>query len=176
MLDWLATERPFDIVNLPYTLLIGLAAPMRRALRRADLLHAAGRGSVSRRPRRAVPAAVARSDSARRACTSMLPSGQPLLLPTTCPAISGCRARRCGRFRSGSTWTAIRPAASARARRRRPDIFHDRLFRARRAGEGAARARRRLPRGCAHAARRWAGRGCWPPDISRPSTRRTSTT
>jgi glycosyltransferase involved in cell wall biosynthesis len=33
MLDWLATERPFDIVNLPYTLLIGLAAPMRRALR-----------------------------------------------------------------------------------------------------------------------------------------------
>ena len=33
MLDWLATERPFDIVNLPYSLLIGLAAPMRRALR-----------------------------------------------------------------------------------------------------------------------------------------------
>ncbi len=33
MLDWLATERPFDIVNLPYTLLIGLAAPLRRALR-----------------------------------------------------------------------------------------------------------------------------------------------
>ena len=32
MLDWLATERPFDVVNLPYTLLIGLAAPLRRAL------------------------------------------------------------------------------------------------------------------------------------------------
>jgi glycosyltransferase involved in cell wall biosynthesis len=33
MLDWLATERPFDVVNLPYTLLIGLAEPLRRALR-----------------------------------------------------------------------------------------------------------------------------------------------
>jgi glycosyltransferase involved in cell wall biosynthesis len=33
MLDWLATDRPFDVVNLPYTLLIGLAAPLRRALR-----------------------------------------------------------------------------------------------------------------------------------------------
>jgi glycosyltransferase involved in cell wall biosynthesis len=33
MIDWLASERPFDIVNLPYTLLIGLAAPLRRALR-----------------------------------------------------------------------------------------------------------------------------------------------
>jgi glycosyltransferase involved in cell wall biosynthesis len=33
MLDWLATERPFDVVNLPYTLLIGLAAPLRRELR-----------------------------------------------------------------------------------------------------------------------------------------------
>ena len=32
MLEWLATERPFDVVNLPYTLLLGLAAPMRRAL------------------------------------------------------------------------------------------------------------------------------------------------
>ena len=32
MLDWLAGERPFDVVNLPYTLLLGLAAPLRRAL------------------------------------------------------------------------------------------------------------------------------------------------
>jgi len=32
MLDWLAGERPFDIVNLPYTLLLGLAAPLRRVL------------------------------------------------------------------------------------------------------------------------------------------------
>ena len=32
MLDWLVTERPFDVVNLPYTLLIGLAAPLRRTL------------------------------------------------------------------------------------------------------------------------------------------------
>jgi glycosyltransferase involved in cell wall biosynthesis len=32
LLDWLRTERKFDIVNLPYALLLGLAAPLRRAL------------------------------------------------------------------------------------------------------------------------------------------------
>jgi glycosyltransferase involved in cell wall biosynthesis len=32
MLEWLSRERPFDVVNLPYALLIALAAPMRRAL------------------------------------------------------------------------------------------------------------------------------------------------
>jgi glycosyltransferase involved in cell wall biosynthesis len=32
LLEWLKTERTFDVVNLPYTLLIGLAEPLRRAL------------------------------------------------------------------------------------------------------------------------------------------------
>lgn len=32
LLDWLAREPPFDVVNLPYTLLLGLAAPLKRAL------------------------------------------------------------------------------------------------------------------------------------------------
>ena len=32
MLEWLADEPRFDVVNLPYTLLLGLAAPLRRAL------------------------------------------------------------------------------------------------------------------------------------------------
>jgi glycosyltransferase involved in cell wall biosynthesis len=32
MLAWLSTERRFDVVNLPYSLLIGLAAPLHRAL------------------------------------------------------------------------------------------------------------------------------------------------
>jgi glycosyltransferase involved in cell wall biosynthesis len=32
MLDWLAGERRFDVVNLPYTLLLGLAGPLRKAL------------------------------------------------------------------------------------------------------------------------------------------------
>jgi glycosyltransferase involved in cell wall biosynthesis len=32
MLEWLAAERRFDVVNLPYTLLLGLAPPLRRAL------------------------------------------------------------------------------------------------------------------------------------------------
>ncbi|MEO7270706.1 MAG: glycosyltransferase family 4 protein [Vicinamibacterales bacterium] len=32
MLEWLAIEPRFDVINLPYTLLLGLAAPLRRAL------------------------------------------------------------------------------------------------------------------------------------------------
>src|SRR5262245_4693072 len=31
LLDWLATEPKFDVINLPYTLLSGLAEPLRRA-------------------------------------------------------------------------------------------------------------------------------------------------
>jgi glycosyltransferase involved in cell wall biosynthesis len=33
LLDWLKTERPFDVVNLPYALLLGLAEPIRRTLK-----------------------------------------------------------------------------------------------------------------------------------------------
>jgi glycosyltransferase involved in cell wall biosynthesis len=32
LLEWLVTEPPFDVVNLPYPLLIGLAEPIKRAL------------------------------------------------------------------------------------------------------------------------------------------------
>src|SRR5215207_6163308 len=34
LIDWLKTEPPFDVVSLPYTLLIGLAGPLREALGR----------------------------------------------------------------------------------------------------------------------------------------------
>src|SRR6185295_18211548 len=34
LLDWLRSEPPPDVVNLPNSLLIGLAAPLRRALNR----------------------------------------------------------------------------------------------------------------------------------------------
>jgi glycosyltransferase involved in cell wall biosynthesis len=34
LIDWLKTEPPFDIICLPYTLLIGLAAPLKEALGR----------------------------------------------------------------------------------------------------------------------------------------------
>ena len=34
LLEWLRTEPPFDVVNLPYTLLLGLAEPLRRELGR----------------------------------------------------------------------------------------------------------------------------------------------
>ncbi len=34
LLDWLKTEPPFDVISLPYTLLISLAKPLREALKR----------------------------------------------------------------------------------------------------------------------------------------------
>ncbi|HYE13700.1 MAG TPA: glycosyltransferase family 4 protein [Pyrinomonadaceae bacterium] len=37
MLDWLRAEPPFDLITLPYTLLIGLAKPLREALGRPVL-------------------------------------------------------------------------------------------------------------------------------------------
>ena len=46
---------------------------------RADLLHAAGRGPVSRRPRRAVEAAVDGSDPRGERARRRVPAGQPLL-------------------------------------------------------------------------------------------------
>ncbi|HVL68204.1 MAG TPA: glycosyltransferase family 4 protein [Vicinamibacterales bacterium] len=33
LLDWLRTEPPFDVINLPYSLLISLAEPLKRALK-----------------------------------------------------------------------------------------------------------------------------------------------
>ena len=33
LLEWLRSEPPFDIINLPYALLLGLAAPLKRALK-----------------------------------------------------------------------------------------------------------------------------------------------
>ena len=59
LLDWLRHEPPPDVVSLPYTLLIGLAKPLREALEAPRLLHAARRGPVPRRARRALPARVA---------------------------------------------------------------------------------------------------------------------
>ncbi|HEV3485074.1 MAG TPA: glycosyltransferase family 4 protein, partial [Vicinamibacterales bacterium] len=34
LLDWLRSEPPFDVINLPYPLLLGLAEPLRRELKR----------------------------------------------------------------------------------------------------------------------------------------------
>ncbi|MEO6213326.1 MAG: glycosyltransferase family 4 protein [Vicinamibacterales bacterium] len=34
LLEWLRTEPPFDVINLPYALLLGLAEPLKRALKR----------------------------------------------------------------------------------------------------------------------------------------------
>ena len=45
--EWLADEPVPDVVNLPNSLLISLARPLREALKRPLLLHAAGRRSRS---------------------------------------------------------------------------------------------------------------------------------
>ena len=52
--DWLATEPPPDLTILPNSLLISLAAPIRRVTGRPVARDAARRGSVHRGPRRAL--------------------------------------------------------------------------------------------------------------------------
>ena len=37
LIDWLKQEKPFDVISLPYTLLLGLAKPLKEALRRPIL-------------------------------------------------------------------------------------------------------------------------------------------
>ena len=54
-IDWVKDEAPPDVVNLPYTLLLGLAEPIKQGFENADRVHAPGRGSLSRRPSGALP-------------------------------------------------------------------------------------------------------------------------
>ena len=48
LLDWLKTEPRFDVINLPYSLLIGLAEPLKRELNTPVCVHAPGGRPVSR--------------------------------------------------------------------------------------------------------------------------------
>ena len=52
MLEWLVSEPPPDVIQLPNALLASLAPPLRRDSEAADSLHAARRGPVSRWPSR----------------------------------------------------------------------------------------------------------------------------
>ena len=54
LIDWLKTEPPFDVINLPYTLLIGLAEPLQARARRAHLCTLQGEDLFLDEPRRAV--------------------------------------------------------------------------------------------------------------------------
>ena len=49
LVDWIRSEPLPDVINLPNSLLIAMAAPLREAHRTAGLLHAAGRGAVPER-------------------------------------------------------------------------------------------------------------------------------
>ena len=48
LLEWIADEPVPDVINLPNSLLIALAGAAPPRAEAADLLHAAGRGSVPR--------------------------------------------------------------------------------------------------------------------------------
>jgi hypothetical protein len=64
--DWLKTEPAPDVVDLPYTLLLGLETDSRRA-EAAGVLHAAGRGFVSAGTSRPLAIRIARADPAQSA-------------------------------------------------------------------------------------------------------------
>ena len=109
LLDWLADEPVPDVVNLPNSLLIGLARPLARRAEAAGLLHAAGRGSLSRRPARAVSRARDRADSPAGAGRGSLHRGQRLLRPGDVTAARHSRPTAWPSCRSAS----ISPATSA---------------------------------------------------------------
>ena len=52
LVDWMRDEPLPDVINLPNSLLIAMAAPLQAGAEAAGLLHAAGRGAVSQRPDR----------------------------------------------------------------------------------------------------------------------------
>ena len=52
LVEWTKDEPPPDVINLPNSLLIAMAAPLKRAFHRPVSVHAAGRGAVSERARR----------------------------------------------------------------------------------------------------------------------------
>ena len=80
LIGWLREHYPNpDIVNLPFALLIGLAAPLRQALGVAHRLHAAGRGSVSRSAAGAVAQRSAGADSRAGARGRSVRAGERLL-------------------------------------------------------------------------------------------------
>ncbi len=71
LLEWTAGEPAPDIVNLTNSMLIALARPLARSARAAGLLHASGRGAVSRRADRTVPDPRARAHPPAGAGTSI---------------------------------------------------------------------------------------------------------
>ena len=136
-------SRRFDVVNLPYTLLLGLAAPLRRALGvpicctlQGEDLFLDGLGEPYRQQS-------LRSDPRGERARRRVPAGQRATTRDFMPGYLGMPAAKMRtRAARHQHWTATAPRHGS-ARRR---SVHDRLLRAHRAGEGAARAGRGLPR------------------------------
>ena len=112
LVHYLAGEPRPDVVNLPNSMLIALAAPIRRA-RPPDRRDAAGRRSVPRRPRRAVQSAVARADSPAGTRRRRLRVGERV--PRVHGRLSADSARRSAWCHSGSTIDLRTRAPLARA-------------------------------------------------------------
>ena len=164
LLEWLRTEPRFDVINLPYALLLGLAEPLRRELKAPICCTLQGEdlfldGLGARVPQR-VDGADSRRDGARR----RVPAGERVL-PRLHDRLSRHPARedaaRAARHQHGRVPRRVPPP--------RNQPFTDRLSRENRAGEGPAHALRGLP----GSARTHAGtnrRAWWPQGICRRST------
>ena len=76
LLEWIRAEPLPDIINLPNSLLISLAEPLRRELNRPSGMHAAGRGTLHRGPDGAVPIRGAGADPFSGQSRRSLHSGQ----------------------------------------------------------------------------------------------------
>ncbi len=170
MLEWLAIEPRFDVVNLPYTLLLGLAAPLRRALGvpicctlQGEDLFLDGLGPPYRQQSLDL-------DSRREHPRRRVRSGQPLLR-----RLHARLSRRAGGEdahdpRWASTPRRIRRAAALAPRGTRSPSATSPASRRRRACTRWLRATARCGRGPVSGPRAWS----WPA-ISHPSIRATST-
>ena len=155
LLEWLRTEPKFDVINLPYTLLIGLAEPLRRELGtpicctlQGEDLFLDGLGE----PWRQQSLDLIRAASAH--VDLFLPVSRYYL--DYMPGFLGIPREKMRMVPLGINTDGYGPRSLASA-----GTVHDRLLRPRRAGEGAARARRGLSpaAGAAGHRRIAAGRG-----------------
>ena len=122
LLEWLRSEPRFDVINLPYALLLGLAGPLRRELKapicctlQGEDLFLDGLGAVESQP---VDVADPRGDGSRRRFLPVSEYYRDFM--TGYLGIPREKMRSC---RSGSTWTATACGRRCASRRSRSAIF-----------------------------------------------------
>ena len=173
MLDWLATEPRFDVVNLPYTLLIGLAAPLRAALGvpicctlQGEDLFLDGLGEPYRRQS---------LDLIRAQHATSTPSSPVShYYAAYMPGYLGVPARRCGSCRSASTLDGVSAAQRAARPATRSPSATSRASRRRRACTRSPTPTARCAAQPGVAASRLVAAGYLAPSIRRTSTTSTA--